>query len=100
MSPEAELRMSVYQEGQRAFNSRELCPYTDWRKGTWTKGFEAAKAYHNKYMTAEVIEQRMRDKQRLAELTELLTEEQKAEIAELLTGLTHEEIVRRLKNAG
>lgn len=42
----AHLRMTVYQEGQRAFNAGTACPYTDWRAGTWAKGHEAARKYH------------------------------------------------------
>lgn len=41
----ARLRMKVYREGQCAHNSGAECPYTDWRKGTWAKGFQAAKKY-------------------------------------------------------
>lgn len=53
-SYEARQRMEIYQEGQRAFGSGDGCPYItrDWRKGTWTKGFEAARA-HRKAMLAE-----------------------------------------------
>jgi hypothetical protein len=46
MTPEAELRMLVYQEGQRAYTSKVDCPYTDWRAKTWRKGFNAAAKYH------------------------------------------------------
>jgi hypothetical protein len=46
MKPDAELRMKVYQEGQHAYNAGLACPYTDWRKGTWTKGWQAAKDYN------------------------------------------------------
>lgn len=46
MNADAKLRMDVYQEGQRAFNSKATrCPYTDWRAGTWAKGWAAAEAY-------------------------------------------------------
>lgn len=45
MSPDAQLRMEVYQEGQRAFNAGTPCPYHDWRAGTWGKGYAAAKKY-------------------------------------------------------
>jgi hypothetical protein len=48
MSPDAELRMNVYQEGQRAFNAKTYCPYTDWRAGTWLKGYTAAKVHNEK----------------------------------------------------
>ena len=48
MTPDAERRMNVYQEGQRASGSGASCPYTDWRAGTWMKGFEAAHAYREK----------------------------------------------------
>lgn len=46
MKPDAKLRMEVYREGQLAFNANLPCPYIDWRAGTWRKGYEAAKAYH------------------------------------------------------
>lgn len=46
MTPDAELRMEVYQEGQRAFGVGGICPYTDWRAGTWWKGYTAAKEWH------------------------------------------------------
>lgn len=45
MTPDAKIRMDVYQEGQRAFNSGTLCPYTDWRAKTWVKGRAAAEAH-------------------------------------------------------
>jgi hypothetical protein len=45
MTPQAQLRVDVYQEGQRAFNSGVQCPYHDWRWGTWNKGYEAARLY-------------------------------------------------------
>ena len=45
MKPDAELRMMVYQEGQRAFNAGIPCPYADWRAGTWEKGRLAAQKY-------------------------------------------------------
>lgn len=47
MAPDVELRMNVYQEGQRAAGNGQRCPYTDWRAGTWMKGFEAARAYRD-----------------------------------------------------
>jgi len=52
MSPEAELRMSVYQEGQRAYRSGATCPYDgwDWRAKTWAKGYAAGEAYYNSPM--------------------------------------------------
>jgi hypothetical protein len=49
MSPDAELRMVVYQEGQRsARDENALCPYGlfDWRQGTWWKGRKAAQDYN------------------------------------------------------
>ena len=49
MSPDAKRRMDVYQEGQRAFNSGAACLYTDWRAGTWLKGYDAAEAYANTF---------------------------------------------------
>ena len=48
MSPEAELRMNVYQEGQRALSSGANCPYTDWRKKTWVKGLDAAREHRDR----------------------------------------------------
>lgn len=45
MSPDAQLRMQVYQEGQRAYRSGAHCPYTDWRAKTWAKGRAAAEDY-------------------------------------------------------
>lgn len=48
MTPEAELRMRIYQEGQRAFSSGARCPYIDWRRGTWKKGYDAAKEHYEK----------------------------------------------------
>jgi hypothetical protein len=49
MSAEAELRLSVYQEGQRAYLSGSPCPYEvwDWKSKTWDKGYAAGKAYYN-----------------------------------------------------
>lgn len=46
MQPDAKLRMDVYQEGQRAYRSGAVCPYTDWRAGTWEKGRKAAEEYY------------------------------------------------------
>lgn len=45
MSPDAKLRMDVYQEGQRAYRSGATCPYSDWRAKTWAKGRAAAQDY-------------------------------------------------------
>ena len=50
MSPDAELRMNVYQEGQRAYRSGVSCPYSDWRAKTWAKGYAAGQAYYNSPM--------------------------------------------------
>jgi hypothetical protein len=50
MSPDAELRMNVYQEGQRAYRSGVPCPYSDWRAKTWAKGYAAGEAYYNSPM--------------------------------------------------
>ena len=50
MSPDAELRMNVYQEGQRAYRSGVPCPYSDWRATTWAKGYAAGEAYYNSPM--------------------------------------------------
>lgn len=52
MSPDAMQRMKVYQEGQRAFNSGQECPYSDWRAGTWEKGRAAAEKYENDLRTS------------------------------------------------
>ncbi len=51
MTPDAKLRMDVYQEGQRAYLSGSKCPYAagDWRSRTWGKGFAAGKAYHTTF---------------------------------------------------
>ncbi len=48
MTPEAKLRMEVYQEGQRAYAKGAECPYpvTDWKRKTWLKGFLASKYYY------------------------------------------------------
>lgn len=56
MSPDAKLRMDVYQEGQRAFNSGAGCPYTDWRLRTWLKGYDAAKANRDAMLAAAAKE--------------------------------------------
>ena len=53
MKPDALLRMTVYQEGQRAYRSGDECPYTDWRAGTWAKGREAAGVYLAPLMNAK-----------------------------------------------
>lgn len=48
MKADARLRMEVYQEGQRAFAAGDgACPYplTDWRAGTWSKGWLAAREW-------------------------------------------------------
>jgi hypothetical protein len=47
MSPEAEIRLRIYQEGQRAYLSGSPCPYDgwDWRAKTWDKGYAAGEAY-------------------------------------------------------
>jgi len=50
MKADAELRMNVYQEGQRAFNARTPCPYTDWRAKTWEKGRAAAQAHSESFL--------------------------------------------------
>lgn len=46
MTPDAKLRMEIYQEGQRAYSAGTACPYTDWRAGTWAKGRKAAEEWH------------------------------------------------------
>jgi hypothetical protein len=53
MSPDAKLRMDVYQEGQRAWGVGMACPHTDWRAGTWQKGRKAA-VDHQQRMIEEV----------------------------------------------
>ena len=58
MSPEAQLRMEVYQQGQRAFNAGTACPYTDWRAGTWQKGRQAAADYYAELVAHEERMQR------------------------------------------
>lgn len=55
MSPDAKLRMDVYQEGQRAFNAGAACPYTDWRARTWAKGRAAAEARHATYLETKPV---------------------------------------------
>lgn len=51
MKSDAELRMNVYQEGQRALSTGTPCPYTDWRAGTWMKGLAAARAHQREMMS-------------------------------------------------
>ena len=46
----AQQRFQVFREGQLAFNSGAGCPYVDWRAGTWAKGREAAKKYHEDFL--------------------------------------------------
>ena len=46
MTPAAAERMYVYQEGQRAAAIDGDCPYSDWRVGTWAKGFAAARQHY------------------------------------------------------
>lgn len=53
MSPDALLRMNVYQEGQRAYRSGAHCPYTDWRAKTWAKGRAAAEEYFSTLVRQE-----------------------------------------------
>ena len=57
MSLDAEVRMRVYQEGQRAFNAETACPYhtNDWRSKTWEKGRAAAGAYHVRLVEPETV---------------------------------------------
>lgn len=49
MKPDAQLRMEVFQEGQRAYAPRRMNPYptTSWKHSTWFKGWAAAKAYRD-----------------------------------------------------
>lgn len=56
MTPDAKLRMDVYQEGQRAFGSGAQCPYAwmDWRAKTWQKGHTAARRYHERVVVDDV----------------------------------------------
>lgn len=46
MTPDAQLRMDVYREGQIAYGRRTACPYTDWRAKTWQKGYNTAAVYN------------------------------------------------------
>lgn len=46
MDAAAKLRMDVYQEGQRAYTSGVVCPYNDWREGTWKKGCADAEKFY------------------------------------------------------
>lgn len=84
MTPDAERRMLVYQEGQRAFNSGASCPYSDWRAVTWSKGREAAKAHLAALLEAEAQqapteidepELTMRDRFAMAAMTGLLAQD-------------------------
>lgn len=45
MTPDAQRRFDVYREGQLAYRTGAQCPYTDWRAGTWAKGWKAAQEY-------------------------------------------------------
>jgi hypothetical protein len=57
MTPDAALRMAVYQEGQRSTHlTPDQCPYSDWRKGTWNKGRNAAIAYRATQEQQQVAE--------------------------------------------
>lgn len=55
MNPKAELRMNLYLEGKRAYKAGAQCPYSDCRRGTWQKGFNAAKDQDNVYPSLEEI---------------------------------------------
>lgn len=55
MAPDAALRMAVYQEGQRSFNSGAPCPYVDWRAKTWAKGRAAAVEYFTRVAAVEEV---------------------------------------------
>lgn len=46
MTPDAALRMAIYQEGQRAYRHNTPCPYTGWRANTWKKGHDDAATYY------------------------------------------------------
>ena len=60
MTPEALLRMNVYQEGQRAASRGQACPYTDWRAKTWAKGWKAAQDHYAAEVLARETEQQAR----------------------------------------
>ena len=60
MTPEALLRMNVYQEGQRAASRGQACPYTDWRAKTWAKGWKAAQDHYAAEVLALETEQHSR----------------------------------------
>lgn len=49
--------MEVYQEGQKAFSTGMPCPYSDWRSGTWKKGFDAAAEYHASLLVEPPVEE-------------------------------------------
>jgi hypothetical protein len=47
MSPDEELTINAYQQGQRAYRTGVPCPYSDWRAEAWAKGYAAGEAYYN-----------------------------------------------------
>lgn len=51
MTPDAKLRMEVYQQGQRAYRSGAPCPYSDWKAKTWEKGRQAAREYWERVLS-------------------------------------------------
>jgi hypothetical protein len=55
MTPDAQRRFDVYREGQLAYRSGAQCPYTDWRYGTWAKGWKAAQEYVQSLETAPAL---------------------------------------------
>lgn len=63
MTPDAKLRMDVYQEGQRAFSSGAICPYTDWRAKTWEKGRAASKEWYALNEQSESLEANIKQEQ-------------------------------------
>lgn len=38
--------MEIYREGQIAYSAGKSCPYTDWKAGTWRKGWEATRRHY------------------------------------------------------
>jgi hypothetical protein len=50
MSPDEELTINAYQQGQRAYRTGVPCPYSDWRAEAWAKGYAAGEAYYNSPM--------------------------------------------------
>ena len=53
MSPDEELTINAYQQGQRAYRTGVPCPYSDWRAEAWAKGYAAGEAYYNSPIDSE-----------------------------------------------